>query len=843
MSSPASDVVLTVHRAYDHARAGDLDGAARLCNDVLREDPSHPQACLLRAAIAMRSGEPAAALLAARRALPLHPAPAAVHALMGDAASELNRPGEALGHYHAALEVDPNLASALFGRGKTLLALCKPREALASLEQLLRGGGGDFETHMLRGRAQFELRDLPGALDSYTRAVTCEPRSADAHCNRGAVLLLLLRLDEALRSFDMALALAPDLAEAHHHRGQALRLRREPQEALRAFERALQARPDFADACVGRGGALRELGRATDALHSLERASKLAPDSPAARSGIGDALLDLGRPAEALAAHDAALRLGILAQTLVGRGNALRALGRYPEAIASYDESLRLEPRNATTLCERAHALLLLDNHSGERVAEAVDCYAQAVEIDPSLPFVPGTLYYTQLRHGDWSVRVPIASRDALLSATRAGSPVCAPFAFLSVSDDAAAQLRCARIFTQHHLGTSLPERPRPRYAHSRPHVAYVSADLREHAVSYLMAGALERHDRERFEISAIALRPAEASPMGTRVRSAVERFVDVSAMNDREVVELLRSLEIDIAVDLTGYTQGYRPQILAAGVAPVQVSYLGYPGTMGGSFIDYLIADDFIVPADRRAQYAEAIAYLPECFQANDDRRVVAARRFTRAEEGLPEEALVLCCLNNSHKINPPMFDVWMRVLAGAPQAVLWLLGHGNHVHGHLRREAAARGIDPARLVFAARLPYPEHLARLRLADLFLDTLPFNAGATASDALWAGVPVLTCAGDAYAARMAGSLLRAIGLAELVTTSLADYEALALRLAASPALLAGWRTRLAANRSCTPLFDTARFTAHLEAAYLEMWGRHERGEAPSSFAVRPIIAP
>jgi predicted O-linked N-acetylglucosamine transferase (SPINDLY family) len=313
--------------------------------------------------------------------------------------------------------------------------------------------------------------------------------------------------------------------------------------------------------------------------------------------------------------------------------------------------------------------------------------------------------------------------------------------------------------------------------------------------------------------------------------------------MSNHEIVDLMRRLEIDIAIDLTGYTQGHRPQILAAGVAPIQVSYLGYPGTMGGSFVDYLIADDFVVPAGRRGCYDEAIAYLPECFQANDDRRVTSGRRFTRSGEGLPEGALVLCCMNNTHKINAAMFDVWMRILARAPHAVLWLQSNAREVPGHLRSEAARRGIDPARVVFAERLPYPEYLARLTLADLFLDTLPFNAGATASDALWAGVPVLTCAGDAYAARMAGSLLRAIGLPEAVTTRLEDYESLALELAARPADLGEWRARLAASRRGAPLFDTARFTAHLETAYLEMWRRHERGEAASTFKVDPAPAP
>jgi predicted O-linked N-acetylglucosamine transferase (SPINDLY family) len=307
--------------------------------------------------------------------------------------------------------------------------------------------------------------------------------------------------------------------------------------------------------------------------------------------------------------------------------------------------------------------------------------------------------------------------------------------------------------------------------------------------------------------------------------------------MSDRDIVSLMRDLEIDVAVDLTGYTQGHRPQLLAAGAAPIQVSYLGYPGTMGGSAIDYLIADEFVIPPERRGHYAESIAYLPGCFQANDDRREKSARRFTRAEVGLPENALVLCCLNSTHKINATMFDVWMRLLARAPQSVLWLQGHEHGVPENLRREAASRGVDPARLVFAGRLSYEEYLARLELADLYLDTLPFNGGATASDALWAGVPLLTCAGDAYAARMAGSLLHAVGLPEAVTLSLADYESRALELVATPALLLGWRARLAAARHTAPLFDTARFTSHLEAAYLEMWSRHERGEPPATFAV------
>jgi protein O-GlcNAc transferase len=840
MSSPAVQVVLNIRRAYDDARAGDLQGAAKLCSDVLREDPSHPEAWLLRAVIAIRSGAPGEALEAARRALPMHPARAQILALIGDAHRELKQPLEALENYQSALQISPELASALFGMAVTLLSLRRHREALTTFDEVLRRRPDDFEALMLRGRVQFELADLPGALGSYDRAAALDPRNADVLCNRGAVLLLMQRTDEAFWSLDAALAAAPNHAEAHHRRGQALIIRGEPEEALRAFERAQGARPEYLDAIIGCGEVLRELKRPTEALRGFERARKLDANSAAAHRGVGDALLDLGRPAEALAAYEAALVLGMQrAQTLVSLGNALRALGRYPEAIAAYDESLGLDPLNAGTMSDRAHALLL----SGERCGEALAGLTRALEANPQLPFVPGRLRYAQMRIADWSVRVPVSSPDAILRSVRDGAAACAPFAFLSISDDAAAQLRCAQTFTRQQVGTSRFERPRPSYRHERVRVAYVSADLREHAVSYLLAGVLEHHDRRRFEISAIALCPSRESPIGERVRAAFERFVDVSAMNDREIVELMRGLEIDIAVDLTGYTLGGRQRILAAGVAPVQVSYLGYPGTMGASFMDYLIADDFVVPADRRSHYAEAIAYLPECFQANDDRRVISERRFTRPDQGLPETALVLCCMNTTHKINPAMFDLWMRLLNHMPHTVLWLFSHEREVQDHLRREAANRGINPDRIVFAEQLPYAEHLARLQLADLFLDTLPFNAGTTASDALWAGVPLLTCAGDAFAARMAGSLLRAIGLPQLVTSSLAQYEALAMQLAQSPGVLAELRVRLAANRRSAPLFDTARFTTHLEAAYLEMWRRNERGEAPATFNVSQAATP
>jgi predicted O-linked N-acetylglucosamine transferase (SPINDLY family) len=825
-----------IAQAYDLARRGQYDRASALCAEILRQDAPNPRAWLLRAVIAIQTGDPAGAEVAARQSLQADPAPARVHALLGDALSLLKQPAAALESYEAALVRDPELVSAHFGRGNALFALGRPREAIASFDRVLMARPEDFEALVKRGNAQFECKELTAAVGSYDSALALRPTDAVALCNRGSALLLLSKPDAALDSFNAALRIEPDFPEALVQRGQALRLRMNPQEALTSIDQALRVRRDYPEAHLARGEVLRELQRPADALASFQQALAHRADFAAAQCGMGNALLDLGQAAESLAAHDAAIRMGgERAESLHGRANALRALRRYSEAVSAYDESLTLDPRNVMVHCDRAHALLRWGNHLDEGIAS----YVRALEIKPDIPFVPGQLLHAQSGCADWSVRAPVASRDSILAGVRAGTAVCAPFALLAITDEAAIQLECAKVFAKEQCKINAP-RPRSRRdPHSKLRVAYVSADLREHAVAYLLTAALERHDRTRFETFGVSLRPAEASPVGERIRAAFDRFIDVSAMTDAATVDLLNELEVDIAVDLTGYTSGFRPQIFALGAAPIQVGYLGYPGTMGAPFMDYLIADDFVIPPDKRRFYSEAVVYLPDCFQANDETRAIGAHPVGRDAEGLPPDAFVFCCFNNTHKLNPRLFDIWMRVLAQTPGGVLWLLGHEPVVSKNLRREAVERGIDAGRLIFAERIPYPDHLARLRLADLFLDTLPFNAGTTASDALWAGLPILTCAGEAFAARMAGSLLRAVGLPELIASNLDTYERQALKLAQRPALLQSLRERLVENRGHSPLFDTTRFVRHLESAYLEMWQRRARGENPASFSVAP----
>ena len=407
--------------------------------------------------------------------------------------------------------------------------------------------------------------------------------------------------------------------------------------------------------------------------------------------------------------------------------------------------------------------------------------------------------------------------------------------------NDQALLRQCAQNFIKNKIGNfPFPLWQGEVWHNDRIKIAYLSADFRQHPVAYLMAELLERHDRGRFEIIGLSFGPDDRSEMRARLVAAFDQFLDVRAKSDAEVARLLCELKVDIAIDLQGYTRDCRPRILAHRPAPIQVNYLGFPGTMGAEFIDYIIADETVVPFEHQPFYAEKIVHLPDCYQVNDTKRKIAEWMPTRQEVELPEEGCAFCCFNNNWKITPEVFGVWMRLLHAVEGSVLWLFGDNESAERNLRKEAQARGIDPARLVFAGRLPLEDHLARHRLADLFLDTLPYNAHTTASDALWIGLPVVTRLGGSFAGRVAASLLNAIGLPELVTHSIEDYEALALRLAKDPSLLEGYRNRLATNRLTHPLFDTDRFRRHIEAAYLQMWEIWQRGEQPRSFAVEAL---
>ena len=564
------------------------------------------------------------------------------------------------------------------------------------------------------------------------------------------------------------------------------------------------------------------------------------PTQAEARIGRGDALLALQRLDEALSEFDRVIQ----AQpqntgAWTRRGAALSQLGRAEDAIAAFSRALEMKPEDAETLDRRGNMYLML-----RRFEEAARDFSRTLALDPDFPWTHGNLAYCRLHCCDWAILE--ASSAAILRAARDGRLACAPLQYLSVagfdgntSEVQAGALSQARAFVQHQYPPSLQPLWRgERYAHDRIRLAYLSADFNDHAVARLIAGVFECHDRSRFETIGVSLRPDDRSPMRRRLEAAFDTFRDVRGLGDAEVAAWLRASEVDVAIDLNGFTSGCRPGILARRPAPVQAQFLGFPGTMGAPYIDYLIADEGVVPPDQRRHYQEKIVCLPRPYLPADARRATPGATPSRAKAGLPETGFVFCCFSGLFKITPTMFGVWMRLLLRVEDSVLWLPSGNSAALSALQGEAQRRGVDPRRLIFASfTATAEEHLSRLQLADLFLDTLPYNAHATACDALWAGVPLLTLEGASFAGRVAASALKGVGLDELITRTVEDYEALALALARDPARLRGLREKLRQARVASPLFDTQGFTRDLEAAIAMMCERQRRGEPPESFAV------
>jgi protein O-GlcNAc transferase len=688
----------------------------------------------------------------------------------------------------------------------------------------------------LLGTIQAQLRNFDEAERLLGTSLGINPRQFQAHYNRGIVLEELKRFEEAVASYDRALALKTDGPEVLNNRGNAMARLKRFREAVGDYDRALALRPDYPDAHFNRGSALAALGRIDEALGSYERVVALQPGRAEAHHCRANILAELKRYDRALEAYDRALALDARNPLIHNnRGNVLGSLARRYDALESYERALALKPEYLEALFNRGHTLSELGRHE-----EALESYTRAVALDPgtsqALPYVRGRIAVARLYVCDWSDYELTA--DRIVEQCLAGDRILVPFGSYLLRDSAELQFRCARTFVQ----DTCPASARPiwggeRYAHDRIRLGYVSFDFREHMMAYQIASIVEHHDRSRFETIALSLYPKAVGPMQERLRNAVDRFVDVGNRGDLEIARLARELEVDILVDLTGHTRGGRMGLFAHRPAPIQVNF-NCPGTSGADYLDYIIADPVVVPPEHHRFCSEKVVYLPDTFLPNDSRRGISANTPSRGDGGLPERGFVFCSFNSSYKIRPRMFDIWMRLLRNFEGSVLWLARPNTMVAGNLRREASARGVDPDRLIFAPRIESLEdHLARQKNADLFLDTLPYNAQTTAVDALWAGLPVVTCLGEAFSGRVAASILTAIGLPELITASLEEYEALAGALARDPRRLQQTKDRLARNRHTHPLFDTARYTRHLEAAFEQMLRMHRAGEAPRHFSV------
>jgi predicted O-linked N-acetylglucosamine transferase (SPINDLY family) len=700
-----------------------------------------------------------------------------------------------------ALDFAPRSVSILANLAVALMEQHKPADALTFAARACEVDPDNIEALLVVASCHARQAQYGPSLAACDRIIATEPRLAEVHGERAIALNGLGRHAEALASCDRAIALSPRLATAHNTRGNALAQLRRNDEAGLAYDAALRLRPDFAEAWVGRGQGLARQKLRDEALAAFARALELNP---------------------------------AMATAWVGRGNVLVELERLDDAFAAFTRAIECKPDIAGGWAGRAMVL-----SQRERADEALADFDRAFALNPDLNYVAGERLHTKMQLCDWRE----FDRDCahLLSSVAARKPASLPFPLLAIASSPQAHRQCAETYVAEDLGQPPPALWRgERYAHERIRIAYLSPDFREHPTTYLAEGLFAGHDRARFEITALSFGPDDGSETRRRLPRTFERFIDVRGQSDTQVARLIRSLEIDIAVDLCGYTRHARPRILAERPAPVQASYLGYPGTMGAGAIDYLVADRVVIAPEHRDAYAEKIVYLPDSYQVNDRSRPTDAAIPSRADLGLPPNGFVFCCFNNNFKITPDVFAIWMALLRALDGSVLWLFAERPTSIANLRREAMGRGISPDRLVFAPRLGRAAHLARHRRADLFVDTFHYGAHTTTSDALWTGLPVVTCCGAPFASRVAASLLRAVGLPELITHSPADYRALAENLARDPARLDAARDKLAASRDACALFDARRFTRHLEAAYVAMWERSQRNAPPDDIAVAAI---
>jgi protein O-GlcNAc transferase len=737
----------------------------------------------------------------------------------------------ALAAYDEALQRTPSLAEAWFGRGQLLHQFGRHDEAIESFDRAIASRPDLIHVHLLRAKLLADLGRRDAALAGIDSLLQIKPAAGEAWIGRGNILFELKRYQQALEAYDRACALNSALPEGWLGRGNALNELGQYDNALAAYERALALNPRLAGALLGCGNVLNAFKRYDDALLAYDKALGVAPDLTEAWLNRGNLLNTVHRQDDALAAFERALALRAdLAEAWLGRGNVFFYLKRYQDAIISYEKALAIRPDLIEAQLGRGNVFSVLKRHR-----EAADAYSRVLTLAPGHPFTKGLLLHQKLLACDWSGIDALV--DEIEKDLAAGRLSVEPFILQGISNSPRSLQRCAQVYSGEKYTATIPGGfQKPALHPKKIRIGYVSGEFREQATSHLIVGVLEQHDRTRFEIYGFDNGWDDRSEIRRRINAAVP-IVDIRQLDDTTALGAVQEKQIDILINLNGYFGEQRTELFAARAAPIQVNYLGFPGTLGASFMDYIVADRCVIPENHKPFYTEKVVYLPTCYQAADNKRKIAASVPTRLECGLPSSGFVFCCFNNSYKILPDIFDRWMRILSQVEHSVLWLLSDDQEAKANLQREASARNIDPQRLIFAKRVPPTDHLARHAVADLFLDTVPCNAHTTANDALWAGLPLLTCSGETFSSKVAASLLNAIGLPELVTTTLDDYERAAVDLALSGNKLALIKNRLAENRLAAPLFKTELFTRHLESAYQAMFDRYRAGSGPEHIYV------
>ncbi len=854
------------NQAVEAHKKGDLAAAEQASQQLFKLDPVSPVARNILGLIRSHQGrhdEAIGFLAAAVKADPRSPTNLANHGLVLQAAG---RYAAALTSYDSFLKLVPDHPMILVNRANTLRGLGRFDDAIAAYDAALAKEPAYAEGHYNRALALSEMGRLEESLAGYDKAVALRPTFAAAFTNRGNVLRQLGRYDEALASYAQGLALDPRNPNAFYNQGVTLNDMGRPDEALASYDQALALAPHFTPALTNRANLQKAAGRLDAALADYDKAIANEPRNPEGYFNRGVALSEAGRFEEALGNYAAAINLKPDHLDAIYNGAlVLQSLQRWDDALRGYDRVLVLKPNHTEALNNRGAILQLFARHEEALAAfdkaiasnpnyaeayynrsymrwlkqkgdlQAIRDLERAIALNPDYPYALGDLLHLRMQVGDWDTYArDMAAIDAGL---KAGKPVVRPFVYQALSESPADLQLCTTTYTGLNFPPLPSAPPAPRPAGGKIRIGYLSAEFRDQATAYLMAGLFETHDRSKFEVIALDNGGDDGGPMRTRLISTFDKFIDVMRLTDDEAAQRIRSENIDILVNLNGYFGHPRMGIFARKPAPVQVNYLGFPATLGADYMDYIVADRIVIPEAEQRYYSEKVVYLPGSYQVNDSKRAIDPEVPTRASQGLPENAFVFCNFNQSYKLTPPAFAAWMKIMGEVDGSVLWILQQTPALAANLRKEAARFGIGADRLIFAKHIEAGKHLARLALADLFLDSRPYNAHTTASDALWAGLPLITCRGTAFPGRVAASVLTAAGLPELVTETMEDFTALALKLARDREALAAVRAKLAANRTTCALFDTERYRRRIESAYETMVANWRAGKAPAGFTV------
>ena len=898
-SFPDNPILHNINGAC-HQGLGDLDSAVMSFQRAIAINTDYSKAHYNLAGTFFELGKLKDSVKSYELSLSIDPNYAEAHNNLGNVLRQLGDLDYALKSYKKAFKLDPNYVEAIFSASIILQTLGQFEDMIEYLERVLILKPNISEAHNNLGIALKELGQYSKAITSYQKALEIQPNYLEAHNNLGNAFKNNGQLEKAIESYQEALSISPDYPTLHNNIGNAFKELGEIERAVKCFKKAIEINPDFPDSHNNLGDALRELNQFDDAVESYEKAISINPDFFEAFNNLGTAFKDLDKLDEAVISYEKAIKINpAFSDSYNNLGNVLKKLGkldkaykcyeeglimnpydidmhnnlgnllskleRVDEAVKSYQSALKIDPQHAETYKNLGIIFLKMDQvdeslkyvekalslnpeyaegHSMKgrilsefnKLDESLMSFKRAHQINSNLYFTLSNILQTKMRLCDWGNLQELL--DVLKSRINKNEKhTIIPFDLLSLIDDP----RLQRMASENYIKEEFPRNysvpntsPLPK--HEKIRIGYFSSDFRTHPVATLTAELYETHDRSQFEIHAFSFGPDTGDEMNLRIKAGVDHFHDIREMSERDAVILARSHEIDIAIDLGGFTGDSRTGIFAMRVSPIQISYIGYLGTMGSDYYDYLIADQIMIPKKYQQHYSEKIIYLPN-FQVNDSKELTPNIFFTRKDIGLPEEGFIFCCLNNTYKINPSVFDSWAKILNNVEDSILLIYADHESSKANLIKEIKSRGVDSNRLFFAESIPRPEYLARYRIPDLFLDTRPYNAGTTASDALRMGLPVLTLMGESYPSRMASSILTAANLPELITTSVQEYESMAIDFGSYPKKLKIIKDKLKKNLSESPLFDTPLFTKSLEFSFKEIYKREKNGSKPENIYV------